>query len=172
VVNKVLRDEINRARRNATGLSVILLDVDYFKKYNDSYGHIAGDEVLQRLAELMQRVATRAGEVATRYGGEEFMLVLPGATKDSAVRTAIRLKNLVLAEEIIHLSSPISKFLTISQGVITITPKGQLEPDELIERVDKALYRAKDLGRNTISVVSNTIKDIAIAKPPPAQRAE
>jgi predicted signal transduction protein with EAL and GGDEF domain len=73
LVNKALQEEINRARRSGAELSVILLDVDYFKNYNDTYGHPAGDSVLQKLADVMQRATTRAGEVVARYGGEEFI---------------------------------------------------------------------------------------------------
>ena len=86
LVNRVLQEEINRARRSGAELSVILLDVDYFKSYNDNYGHPAGDTVLQKLADIMQRASTRAGEVVARYGGEEFILMLPGAS--AAVRPA------------------------------------------------------------------------------------
>ena len=88
LVNNVLQEEINRARRSSSEMSVILLDVDYFKNYNDTYGHPAGDEVLQKLADVMQRATTRAGEVVGRYGGEEFILVLTGASAESALRTA------------------------------------------------------------------------------------
>jgi diguanylate cyclase (GGDEF)-like protein len=152
LVNSALREEINRARRSGSEISVILLDVDYFKNYNDTYGHPAGDEVLQRLADLMQRATSRAGEVVARYGGEEFIIVLPGASAASALRTAQRLKELVMEEKIPHSSSEIAEVLTISQGVATVQPAGDLQPADLIRKADAALYRAKGGGRNTIAV--------------------
>jgi diguanylate cyclase (GGDEF)-like protein len=152
LVNSVLQEEMNRARRSGAELSLILLDVDYFKNYNDTYGHTAGDVVLQKLADLMQRAATRAGEVVARYGGEEFILVLPGASADSAMRTASRLRDLVNEERIPHEASEAASYITVSQGVITVRPDGELQPVDLVNRVDKALYQAKDDGRNAIAV--------------------
>ena len=152
LVNKVLRDEINRARRGNTSLSVILMDVDYFKDYNDHYGHPAGDAVLKRLADLMERATARAGEVVGRYGGEEFILVLPGASIHSALRTAERLKELVVAEAIPHEKSAIGGIITVSQGLVSVMPDAELTPTDLIKRADKALYQSKHKGRNTITV--------------------
>jgi diguanylate cyclase (GGDEF)-like protein len=152
LVNSVLQEEMNRARRSGAELSLILLDVDYFKNYNDTYGHTAGDVVLQKLADLMQRAATRAGEVVARYGGEEFILVLPGASADSVMRTASRLRDLVNEERIPHEASEAASYITVSQGVVTVRPDGELQPVDLVNRVDKALYQAKDDGRNAIAV--------------------
>ncbi len=152
LVNKVLREEINRAKRNQGELAVIMLDVDYFKPYNDTYGHPAGDVVLQRLADLMQRATARAGEVVARYGGEEFMLILPGASEPSAMRTAERLRELVLKERIPHGKSEVSDFITVSQGVVSVEPDGELEPGDIIKMADSALYEAKHSGRNAITL--------------------
>lgn len=152
LINKVLRDEINRARRSSTSLAVILLDVDYFKNYNDNYGHPAGDAVLKRLADLMQRATSRAGEIVGRYGGEEFILVLPGATVQSAVRTAERLKDLVNSEGIAHEKSKIGGIITVSQGVVSMMPGTELTAADIIKRADNALYKAKHEGRNRICI--------------------
>ncbi len=152
LVNSTLHEELNRARRSGGELSVILLDVDYFKNYNDTYGHPAGDKVLQQLGDLMQRATTRAGEVVARYGGEEFILILPGASADSALRTANRLKDLVVAEEIPHENSKVAPWITISQGLVTVRPDADLEPADVIKQADNALYEAKDAGRNTIAL--------------------
>lgn len=152
LVNKVLQEEINRARRVGGQISLILLDVDFFKNYNDTYGHPAGDTVLQQLADLMQRAATRAGEVVARYGGEEFLLILPGASESSAVRTANRLKELVIEERIPHGTSEVAEFITVSQGVITVSPDANTQPMELVQAVDECLYKAKDSGRNAIAI--------------------
>lgn len=152
LVNKALLDEVNRARRGGTPLSVILLDVDYFKLYNDTYGHQAGDIVLQQLADLMQRATTRAGEVVARYGGEEFILILPGASSAVAMRTAQRLKALVITEAIPHKTSKGELFITVSQGIATVQPEGDMLPEQVIKLADDALYDAKDSGRNAIIV--------------------
>lgn len=152
LINKVLQDEINRARRSSSSLAVILLDVDYFKDYNDNYGHPAGDGVLKRLADLMQRATSRAGEMVGRYGGEEFILVLPGASVQSAVRTAERLKDLVNSEGIPHEKSEIGGIITVSQGVVSVLPDADLTPADIIKRADNALYRAKHEGRNRICI--------------------
>ena len=152
LVNKVLQEEINRARRAGSALSVILIDVDFFKSYNDTYGHPAGDGVLQQLSDLMQRATSRAGEVVGRYGGEEFIIVLPNSSAPAALRTAERLKALVLDERIPHEASNVSQYITISQGVVTVTPDSELEPGGLLTRTDQALYDAKGAGRNTIAV--------------------
>lgn len=152
VVNRAVKEEINRARRTGGYVSVILLDVDFFKNYNDTYGHPAGDLVLQKLADLMQQASARAGEVVARYGGEEFILVLPGAAPDSALRTASRLKEMVEEEKIPHESSGVADVITVSQGLVTVQPESDLLPAELISRADKALYKAKQEGRNRIVV--------------------
>lgn len=152
MVNSALKLEINRARRTASQLSVILLDVDYFKNYNDTYGHPAGDKVLQRLADIMQKATSRAGEVVARYGGEEFILILPGASRANAMRTATRLKELVEDEAILHETSGVADVITVSQGLITARPENELSPGELVQKADKALYEAKEGGRNRIVV--------------------
>jgi len=152
LVNSVLRDEINRARRGNTPLSVIMLDVDFFKNYNDSYGHPAGDVVLQLLADVMQRATSRAGELVARYGGEEFILVLPGASSLTGMRTAMRLRELVNEENIVHDSSGVGDHITVSQGLVTVFPEADLEPNMLIEMADQALYKAKNSGRDAIEV--------------------
>jgi diguanylate cyclase (GGDEF)-like protein len=154
LVNSKLQQEINRARRAGTEMSVILLDVDYFKNYNDTYGHPAGDEVLQRLADVLRRASTRAGEVAARFGGEEFILLLPGASADSAMRTAQRLRKMIALECIAHGASLVGEFITVSQGVITVRPDGEEQPSDLLKRVDLALYKAKKSGRDQIIVAS------------------
>ncbi|QFU74695.1 GGDEF domain-containing protein [Halioglobus maricola] len=152
MVNTALKAEINRARRTATPLSVILLDVDYFKAYNDTYGHPAGDEVLQRLADIMQNATSRAGEVVGRYGGEEFILVLPGSSSPSAMRIAERLKDFIAEAAIPHGESDVSPSITVSQGIATVEPDTELMPADLIKMADKALYKAKASGRNAIVV--------------------
>jgi diguanylate cyclase (GGDEF)-like protein len=152
LINKVLQDEINRARRGKASLAVILLDVDYFKDYNDNYGHPAGDAVLKRLADVMQRATSRAGEMVGRYGGEEFILILPGASLESAMRTAERLRELVAMEAIPHEKSSLGAVITVSQGVVSEMPDADLTAADIVKRADNALYQAKDQGRDTICI--------------------
>jgi diguanylate cyclase (GGDEF)-like protein len=153
MINQTLRQEVNRARRAGGALSVILIDVDFFKKYNDTYGHPAGDEVLRRIGDIMLLATARAGEVAGRYGGEEFILVLPGAGLPDALRTAERLKSLIHEENMPHVNSDVSDRVTISQGVLSIMPDEAVDPGVLVDKADAALYRAKREGRNKIAVV-------------------
>lgn len=152
VVNKVLRDEVNRARRAGTSISVVLIDVDHFKNYNDTYGHSAGDDVLRRLGDIMQSATARAGEVIARYGGEEFIAILPNAKLADAVRTAERLQRLVREENIPHKSSGVADRITVSQGVASVRPTDEVEPGSIVDAADSALYRAKREGRNGIAV--------------------
>ncbi|MFT4614439.1 MAG: diguanylate cyclase (GGDEF)-like protein [Bacteroidia bacterium] len=152
VVNSVLEKEINRARRAGADVSLILLDVDYFKNYNDTYGHPAGDVVLQKLADIMLQASTRAGEVVARYGGEEFILILPGASSESAMRTASRLKDMIFAANIPHENSAVADRISVSQGVVSVRPDGAQEANDLIVLADTALYSAKGSGRNAIAV--------------------
>jgi diguanylate cyclase (GGDEF)-like protein len=149
-VNSVLREEINRARRAGIELSVIMLDVDYFKNYNDTYGHPAGDDVLRKLADIMLRASNRAGELVARYGGEEFIILLPGASAKAAMRTAARLREAVAQEGIPHSTSAVAAHITISQGIATMRPETECQPEDLIKLADQALYSAKSAGRNTI----------------------
>jgi diguanylate cyclase (GGDEF)-like protein len=152
LVNQVLKDEINRARRAGVDLSLIMLDVDFFKPYNDHYGHPAGDEVLRQLAQIMLRATSRAGELVARYGGEEFILLLPGASAASALRTAGRLREMVAQAEIPHGASGVSDYITVSQGVVTVRPGKEQESLDLIKKADEALYRAKSAGRDSVVV--------------------
>lgn len=163
LVNNVLQEEINRARRSGTLLSIIMLDVDYFKNYNDTYGHPAGDDVLQLLADVMQRATSRAGELVARYGGEEFILILPGASGITGMRTATRLRELVNLENIQHETSDVSDHITVSQGLVTVRPDSDLDPKSLIELADKALYRAKKAGRNAIEISEIGLEEQGVA---------
>ena len=112
---------------------------------------------MQALADVMQRATSRAGEVVARYGGEEFILVLPNASNVSAMRTATRLRELVNTEAIPHGFSDVADYITVSQGLVTVRPDSELEPMQLVEMADKALYRAKDAGRNNAVLFTRTL---------------
>lgn len=146
----ILEEEWAHARRNNQPLSVIMLDIDYFKQYNDCYGHIEGDACLKRVAQTLSSAATRARDLFARFGGEEFVLVLPGTDEGSAAKIAERCRNLIFKEQIPHAQSPVSQILTVSLGVGTIIPSHQDDPLAFVETVDKRLYQAKQHGRNCI----------------------
>jgi len=150
--NQLLETEIGRSKRAATPLALIMLDVDHFKFYNDTYGHPAGDVVLQKVAEVLLSVTSRAGELAVRMGGEEFMLILPGSTGDDAMRTAEKVRTEIVALAISHAASPVSNCVTVSQGVVSCIPRLHTSTEELIQAADEALYQSKNDGRNRFSL--------------------
>ena len=142
--------EWSSARRNQTPLSLIMVDIDFFKPYNDHYGHIQGDDCLKRVAQTLSAGATRPRDFAARYGGEEFALVLPETNEDGAEHVAARCRDALLAEGIAHATSPVASTVTVSLGIGTIIPSATDEPVHFIEVVDRRLYRAKQGGRNCL----------------------
>lgn len=143
-----LSQEFGKAKRAGRPLSVLLVDVDYFKKYNDANGHLAGDEALKRIATLI-RENIRIGDVAARYGGEEFAIILSEVDKETAKLVAERLRKAVETEVFAGEESLPQKKLTVSVGVSTF-PEDASTKDELIKKADDALYLAKLRGRNCI----------------------
>lgn len=150
--DEALESEWKRAQRNEGCLSLLIADIDYFKRYNDRLGHPAGDLCLKRVAESMASAARRPGDLAARIGGEEFAFILPSTGWRDAAAIAERIREDVLALQIPHPASPISECITVSLGVAEIRPDGDGPPDDLIEAADTALYRAKSRGRNQIAV--------------------
>jgi diguanylate cyclase (GGDEF)-like protein len=146
-----LRLEWRRLSRSRSPLSLLLLDVDHFKAYNDAHGHIAGDRCLQRVAQLLMAGAQRAGDLVARYGGEEFAIVLSGTDGASALRIAEGLRASLAALGEPHPSAP-SGHLTMSIGLATVVPGGELAPPALVAAADRALYRAKQEGRDRVAV--------------------
>jgi diguanylate cyclase (GGDEF)-like protein len=130
-------------------MTVILLDVDFFKPYNDNYGHIQGDKCLQGLANTLKVLFVRAGEYVGRYGGEEFVLILSDTDSDAAEQQAIRIKEALYDMNYAHEYSNISDRVTASQGVLSFVPSGDESLASIYEKVDQALYQAKQSGRNT-----------------------
>ncbi|HSH53545.1 MAG TPA: sensor domain-containing diguanylate cyclase [Methylotenera sp.] len=149
--DSVMELEWANARRNNQPLSLIMIDIDYFKQYNDCYGHIQGDDCLKRVGKILSSAATRSRDFFARYGGEEFVLVLPETDAESANKVAERCRQLIFKEQIAHEKSPVSQLLTVSLGVGTITPSHKDEAIGFIEVVDKLLYQAKQNGRNRIA---------------------
>jgi len=141
-------------QRNQTPLALIMCDVDYFKRYNDHYGHLRGDEALRKVAAIIKRVITRQSDVAARYGGEEFAILLPDTDEAGAAGIAERLQKELLAAAIPHADSQTSPLLTISLGIASIVPNAQQQARELVQRADEALYAAKAAGRDRIMLAS------------------
>ncbi len=148
--NQLLETEVSRARRYNRVVSLLMIDIDHFKRYNDSHGHPAGDVALKRLAYLL-RHSSRDCDFVARYGGEEFAVIAPEASTDSARRMAERIRSLVEEAEFDGEEVMAGGRLTISIGVATF-PMQASDKRELVERADEALYRAKALGRNRVVV--------------------
>ncbi|RMU32966.1 Diguanylate cye [Pseudomonas syringae pv. primulae] len=146
--------EFKRARRERNMLSLILMDADHFKRYNDHFGHLAGDECLVALARLVEQCIRRPGDVAARYGGEEIAVVLPGTDEASARQVAESILQAIRDEQIMHPASPFG-IMTVSLGVATVIGSNrQISQRGLIELADRALYAAKSQGRNRVNVAS------------------
>lgn len=150
----VYDEEWSEARRNVQPLSLIMFDVDFFKRYNDHYGHVEGDECLKRVAQVLSSAANRPRDFVARYGGEEFVLLLPASDEAAAKAVADRCRQAIFKAQIQHAASPISQLLTVSMGVGTIVPSGNDDPVGFIDLVDRQLYRAKQGGRNRIVLES------------------
>jgi diguanylate cyclase (GGDEF)-like protein len=150
-----LDDEFRRAGRDGTPLTVMLVDVDLFKAYNDEHGHQAGDDCLRQVAAVLADGTRRAGDVLARYGGEEFVLILPGMGEDVAADHADRLREAVADVGIVHPRSAIADHVTVSIGVAVLRAgDAAIDARWLIARADDALYRAKRDGRNRIAVAA------------------
>lgn len=142
--------EWQRAVRQGSPLSVVMIDVDKFKAYNDHYGHLAGDECLKKVAKVMQQTLRRAGELAARYGGEEFVILLPGHDVNSALAEAQRIRSAVEALSLPHKASDTAQVVTVSLGVASRMPQRAEDPYGLVQQADEALYLAKHQGRNRV----------------------
>lgn len=145
-----LERELKRTIRDKIAISFIMVDIDYFKAFNDSYGHLAGDDCLKRVAKGLKDSLNRPTDLLVRYGGEEFMAVLPGTDAEGSVTLAERMRTGIENLKIEHTSSQVSQFVTVSLGVATVFPVKNSSYTEYIASADKALYRAKQAGRNRV----------------------
>ena len=150
--DRTLYSEWRRAIRYGTPISLIMADIDEFKKYNDFYGHPSGDECLKRVAGAMQVNVKRAGEIVARYGGEEFAVVLPNTDMRGAAAVGEILRKAVETLEIQHGPAALHRLVTISLGVASAVPQRTDTSTELVEDADRALYQAKQAGRNRVEL--------------------
>lgn len=144
--------ECKRSKREKDTLSLLLIDVDYFKNFNDLYGHQKGDECLVNVAQIINKHARRANDLAARIGGEEFALIFPGIDENNALKLADSMVQEISKKHIPHLKSEITDHLTISIGVASIMPANDENWEQLVSKADAALYRSKRNGRNQASL--------------------
>ena len=157
--DSTLAKEWNRASRSQTPISLIMCDIDYFKDYNDHYGHQNGDNCLIQVANLLHEHARRDDDMAARYGGEEFAIILPATNLESAIEIAEQMRQAILELSIRHRFSEIDNIVTMSFGVATIVPQQEQPSRVLVARADKSLYRAKHNGRNRVTALSLEMYD-------------
>ena len=167
--DETLAVEWQRAARSGASLSLLLVDIDHFKRFNDHYGHVAGDECLRRVSQVLASCVRRAGELLARYGGEEFVLLLPGADMEHARDLAQRCLQAIHREKIPHGSSPTDDHVTFSIGVAQVFPAGARDPEALVNAADTAMYRAKMDGRARFEVAGQA--DWEIDKDAPRSHA-
>lgn len=148
-----LDKEWRRAARYSKTLSLILLDIDFFKDYNDTYGHLYGDKCLKNVADVLKKTVSRSTDLVARYGGEEFVIVLPETDLSGASVIAEKIRSSVETLQIPHKASKVNNFITVSVGVYTITPDSNFDPQHLIHGADMALYEAKHKGRNRVESI-------------------
>jgi diguanylate cyclase (GGDEF)-like protein/PAS domain S-box-containing protein len=152
--NDYLDTEWRRLAREEAPLSLIMCDIDYFKLYNDTYGHQAGDECLRQVAQVLQGSVKRSADLVARYGGEEFAIVLPNTDIEGAACVAERIAQQVRDLQIRHAQSAVSEYVTLSLGVACCIPAPMSQPATLIAIADESLYRAKAAGRDRVSVAT------------------
>lgn len=149
--DEVLQREWHRARRKHQALSVTLVDIDYFKTYNDTYGHQLGDACLTAVARKLQDAAKRSSDFVARYGGDEFAAISVDREYNRAIDLGRLLAEAVATLQLEHKASNISPFVTVSVGIATTTPAPDKEPKQLFEQADRALYESKAAGRNRVT---------------------
>jgi diguanylate cyclase (GGDEF) domain len=146
-----LADELSRAKREKTPLSLLMLDIDFFKLYNDTYGHYQGDDCLRMVALTAQNAIKRPGDSIARYGGEEFSVILPNTNLAGACAVAEKIRVDIENLKIPHIASNDKNIVTVSLGISNFSPGDDLLPADLIKQADHALYQSKKTGRNRVS---------------------
>lgn len=152
--DQTIEVEFKRAKREGANLSLLFFDIDFFKQYNDNYGHQQGDVAIKKVAQIAQTAVKRPGDLVARYGGEEFVIVLPNTPEPGAIFIAERLLDAVMDLKIPHEKSTVSEYLTTSVGVASVhfeTDSFSGTYEDFVEAADGALYEAKQSGRNTVA---------------------
>lgn len=150
-----LEQEWRRQSRARGQISLIMSDVDFFKYYNDKYGHQAGDACLESVADAIRKKVGRSADLIARYGGEEFAIVMPETDIQGALKVAENIRQELTKQSIPHSQSSVAPHVTISCGIASMFPNAANRPKTLIEMADQALYRAKQQGRNCIVIYEN-----------------
>jgi diguanylate cyclase (GGDEF)-like protein len=139
-------------------LTIIICDIDYFKQYNDTYGHLAGDGCLQQVSKIFRQIITPEFGLISRYGGEEFAGILPNRTEEDAIKLGQKIQTELRKLQLPHSSSQISDYITLSIGITSIIPHPEITPEMVLDQADRLLYLAKHQGRNQI-VASSQLSD-------------
>ena len=150
-----LINEISLIKRTNYSMSILMIDVDFFKLYNDYYGHQMGDDCLQKIGKSLKSIAKRDLDLVARYGGEEFVCILSNCSEKNAKRVAQNILEKIQALKILHQKSDCSKYISVSIGLTTVCKNDNLLSKVIIEKADKSLYKAKQLGRNQFVVYEN-----------------
>jgi diguanylate cyclase (GGDEF)-like protein len=148
--DEALLAEWRRARRTRSTLGLVMLDVDFFKLFNDHYGHAMGDDCLRQVAATIAMLVRRPGDLCARYGGEEFAVILPQTDLSGVLTLGDRIRLSVMALEIPHADSTVCPMVTVSAGAASMRPTGDATPEDLLRLADKRLYEAKLAGRNRV----------------------
>lgn len=151
--NLCFENEWNKALKSKKSIAMLIVDIDFFKKVNDTYGHQAGDEVLKKVAEVIQSSARREDDIAARYGGEEFVVLLPNVILKDAKNIGEKLRKKIETIDYSFLDKSVK--LTVSIGVSTIIPVKTIQSELLFNQADKALYEAKKTGRNKLCLYTD-----------------
>lgn len=152
-LDETLDNEWRRALRHETPLTIMMVDIDFFKPYNDSLGHLKGDQCLKDIATAISSIAARSGDLVARYGGEEFLLLFPMTNAQQAKIQAERLMNAIKKIAIVHPCSSVSPYVTISVGVATTIPRLNDSISAFVSRADHALYQAKQMAATNIKLL-------------------
>ncbi len=160
----LLRQEWRRCARDEAPLSLVFCDIDYFKRFNDTYGHQAGDECLVRVAQTMEETLNRPADLVARYGGEEFIALLVDTGIEGARMLAERMRARVEGLHVEHRASGAGSYLTVSLGVASVVPRPAVRPEDLVDLADRALYAAKEGGRNRVVAADELSAETFAAK--------
>jgi diguanylate cyclase (GGDEF)-like protein len=149
-LDEYLDQECKRSHREQLPISLVLCDIDFFKNYNDNYGHQEGDRCLQEIAQALSQCTNRPADLVARYGGEEFAIILPNTDAEGGLNVAMRATEMVRSLKLLHNYSKAAPYVTISCGVATLVPPQQFQPINILKAADLSLYLAKAEGRNCV----------------------